>query len=142
MKTPKYLAKVVQKYLDITIDLLKKKRLNFKNVKLNEVPKKPGVYAIFDKNDIIYVGRTKNLQRRLIKEHRRGKVEQSQFRRALMNNYGFSDEEQLNRYIDKCSFSFVEMDKLIEMVRLEHFVTAILKPKLNVELKTDKNKSV
>ena len=59
-----------------------------------------------------------------------------------MNNYGFSDEEQLNRYIDKCSFSFVEMDKLIEMVRLEHFVTAILKPKLNVELKTDKNKSV
>ena len=40
MKTPKYLAKVVQKYLDITIDLLKKKRLNFKNVKLNEVPKK------------------------------------------------------------------------------------------------------
>ena len=50
------------------------------------IPKAPDVYTIIDKEDgaVIYVGRTKNLRRRILENHKSGNIKGSQFRKALM----------------------------------------------------------
>lgn len=117
-------------------ELLNGKSLGFRNVVSSEVPDCPGVYVIFDERDVvIYVGRTKNLRRRLLGDHRRGNVRGSQFRKALMQNYGLISEEQVNNYVDRCTFKFKEIEDPQERIRLEHFVIAILAPILNIKLK-------
>jgi excinuclease UvrABC nuclease subunit len=130
------LENVALKYVGKVKELLNSKSLSFKNVVSNEVPDRPGVYAIFDEhNRVIYVGRTKNLRRRLLRDHRRGNVRGSQFRKALMQNYGLTDEEQINSHVDQLTFKFKEVDDPEERIRLEHFATAVLAPKLNMKLK-------
>jgi excinuclease UvrABC nuclease subunit len=130
------LENVALEYVGKVKELLNSKSLSFKNVASSEVPDRPGVYAIFDERGrVIYVGRTRNLRRRLLRDHKRGNVRGSQFRKALMQNYGLTDEEQINSYVDQFTFKFKEVDDPEERIRLEHFATAVLAPKLNMKLK-------
>jgi len=130
------LENVALEYVGKVKELLNSKSLSFKNVASSEVPDRPGVYAIFDERcRVIYVGRTRNLRRRLLRDHRRGNVRGSQFRKALMQNYGLTDEEQINSHVDQFTFKFKEVDNPEERIRLEHFATAVLAPKLNMKLK-------
>jgi len=130
------LENVALKYVGKVKELLNSKSLSFKNVVSSEVPDRPGVYAIFDERGrVIYVGRTRNLRRRLLRDHRRGNVRGSQFRKALMQNYGLTDEEQINSHVDQFTFKFKEVYDPEERIRLEHFATAVLAPKLNMKLK-------
>jgi hypothetical protein len=72
----------------------------------------------------------------LLKQHRQGNVRGSQFRKALGQKYSLTSEAEISAYIrDNCSFQFLTVDKFEEIVRLEHFVTAILALVLNTELK-------
>jgi hypothetical protein len=78
----------------------------------------------------------KNLRIRLLQQHRKGNVRGSQFRKALGQKHNLSGETEISSYIrDNCSFQFLSVETFEEMVRLEHFVTAILAPVLNTELK-------
>jgi hypothetical protein len=52
-----------------------------------------------------------------------------------MQNYGLTDEEQINSHVDQFTFKFKEVDNPEERIRLEHFATAVLAPKLNMKLK-------
>jgi excinuclease UvrABC nuclease subunit len=118
--------------------LLTGSRLNFFEASSEHVPKEPGVYAIYDKRvkAITYVGRTKNLRRRLLGDHKRGNVKGSQFRRALKQNFALESEMEITTYIlENCTFQFMVINEFDEMVRLEHFTTAILAPILNIKLK-------
>ena len=76
---------IVARYLKRLKEVLGQPPKNFADNSLDNVPKKPGVYVIHDKKSqrIIYAGRTKNLRRRLLSDHRRGNIEGSQFRKAL-----------------------------------------------------------
>ena len=103
-----------------------------------DIPKDPGVYIIFDKRlgKNTYVGRSRNLRRRLLQNHKQGNVEGSQFRKALGQNFKLDSESKITKYIlENCSFKCLVVKDFEEMVRLEHFVTAILGPILNVKLK-------
>jgi len=96
------------------------------------------VYAIYDRklDKIVYVGRTKNLKRRLLGDHKRGNVKGSQFRKALGRYFDLKTESEITRYIsEKYSFQFIQIQDFEEMVRLEHFTTAIMAPILNVKLR-------
>ena len=118
--------------------LLAKPRYRFADVSPRDIPKAPGVYVIHDKrmNAIIYAGRTKNLKRRLLGDHKRGNVRGSQFRKALGRNFTLSSEDEITSYILKnCSFQFIALEEFEEIVRLEHFALAVLGPILNVRLK-------
>ena len=93
---------------------------------------------IYDKgmDAIIYAGRTKNLRRRLLGDHRRGNMKGSQFRKALGRNFTLRSEDEITSYILRnCSFQFMALEEFEEIVRLEHFVIAVLGPILNVRLK-------
>jgi len=127
---------IALEYVGKVKELLGGRSFNFRNVVSSEVPNEPGVYVIFnERGEIIYVGRTKNLRRRLLGDHKRGNIRGSQFRKALMQNYGFASEEQISNYVDRCKFKFKEIADPLERIRLEHFATAILAPTLNMKLK-------
>lgn len=69
-------------------------------------------------------------------DHRRGNIEGSQFRKALGQSLGTGNEKEIRKYIEEnCSFRFMVVENFEEMVRLEHFVTAVIAPTLNVKLK-------
>jgi len=118
--------------------LLAEPRYRFSDASFRDIPKQLGVYLIHDKkmNSIIYAGRTKNLRRRLLGDHKRGNVKGSQFRKALGRNFTLKSEDEITSYILKnCSFQFLPLEEFGEIVRLEHFVIAVLGPILNVRLK-------
>lgn len=103
-----------------------------------EVSKGSGVYAVYDnKSDrILYIGRTGNLRRRLLGDHKRGNVEGSHFRKALGRRFTLRSEDEISSYItENCSFQFIEINEFEEMVRLEHFTTSIIAPILNIKLR-------
>ena len=125
-------------YVKMLKELLAKPRYSFADASSQDVPQQVGVYVISDKrmNAIIYAGRTKNLKRRLLGDHRRGNIKGSQFRKALGRNYTLKSEDEITSYILKnCSFQFLPLEEFGEIVRLEHFAIAILGPILNVRLK-------
>jgi len=129
---------VVSNYVNMLRMLLAQPRYRFAVVTSKDVPKRPGVYVISDKitDAIIYVGRTKNLKRRLLGDHKRGNIRGSQFRKALGRNFDLKSENEITGYIlENCSFQFLSLEDFEEIVRLEHFALAVLGPILNVRLK-------
>ena len=119
-------------------NLLSQPSYNFSEASANDIPSSSGVYVIQDqaKNQLIYVGRTKNLRRRLLGDHKRGNIEGSQFRKSLGNSLGAESENAISEYIkENCNFRFLLVPSFQETIRLEHFATAILAPMLNVQLK-------
>jgi hypothetical protein len=72
----------------------------------------------------------------LLQQHRQGNIRGSQFRKALGQKHNLNSETEISNYIrENCSFQFLPVENFEEMVRLEHFITAILAPTLNIELK-------
>jgi hypothetical protein len=72
------LENIALQYVSKIKELLVNRSLSFKNAHSSEVPDKPGVYVIFNEhNKIIYVGRARNLRRRLLGDHRRGNIKGS-----------------------------------------------------------------
>lgn len=129
---------VISDYLEKMNKLLSKPKYDFSKASFKDVPKEPGVYAIYDTElkAIIYIGRTGNLRRRLLRNHKSGNVRGSQFRKALGHHFNLRSEDQITRYIlDNCNFQYVVIKQFEEMIRLEHFATAILAPVLNVKLR-------
>lgn len=129
---------VISRYLVMMKKLLAEPSYNFAKVSSANVPNEPGVYVIYDKRvkAIIYAGRTKNLRRRLLSDHKRGNIEGSQFRRALKRSLALELESEITRYIlENCNLQFMVIQEFEEMVRLEHFITAVLAPVLNTQLK-------
>jgi len=129
---------VVSHYRGMLKKLLAEPRHRFADASSRDIPKETGVYVIYDErmDAIIYAGRTKNLKRRLLGDHKRGNVRSSQFRKALGQNFTLNTEDEITSYILKnCSFQFMTLEEIEEIIRLEHFAIAVLGPILNVRLK-------
>ena len=129
---------VVSHYVEMLEKLLAEPRYRFADASSRDVPREPGVYVIYDErvSKIIYAGRTKNLRRRLLSDHKRGNIRGSQFRKALGRNFVLNSEDEITSYILKnCSFQFMALEEFEETVRLEHFAIAVLGPILNIRLK-------
>ena len=119
-------------------ELLARPKYRFSTISSADIPKEPGVYAIHDSRlkTIIYIGRTRNLRRRLLRNHKSGNIRGSQFRKALGQKLDLKSETEITNYIlENCSFQFMVVKEFEEMVRLEHFATAVLAPILNVRLR-------
>lgn len=103
-----------------------------------QVPAASGVYVIYEDspNQMLYAGRSKNLRARLLQQHKTGYIRGSFFRKKLGQKYNLDSITKISNYIkDNCSFKLLEVKSFEEMVRLEHFITAIMAPILNTELK-------
>lgn len=129
---------VVSEYTKKMKELLERPKLSFSEASSGDVSREPGVYVIYNEKleKIIYIGRTRNLRRRLLGNHKGGNIKGSQFRKALGKSYKLKPEAEITEYILKnCSFRFMVVESFEEMIRLEHFSTAVLAPLLNVRLK-------
>ena len=130
--------RAISHYLEMLKKLLAQPRYRFADASSRDTPKEQGVYVIYDKRigAITYAGRTSDLRRRLLGDHKRGNVRGSQFRKALGRNFALNSEDEITSYILRnCSFQFIVLDEFEEIIRLEHFAIAVLDPILNVRLK-------
>jgi DNA-directed RNA polymerase subunit RPC12/RpoP/predicted GIY-YIG superfamily endonuclease len=135
-------ASLIQSNIAIYFEKLKKildqPVYNFSEATPEQVPAASGVYVIYDNssNQMIYAGRSKNLRVRLLQQHKSGNIRGSQFRKALGQKHNLDGEAKISDYIKaNCSFKLLEVGSFEEIVRLEHFITAIMAPILNTELK-------
>ncbi len=102
---------------------MKLNQQNFKNI-TKTLPKNPGVYQYYDKNDkILYVGKAKNLKNRI----------SSYFNRDSLMTY---KTKLLVKKIEKLEFIIVKTE--LDALLLENNLIKKLKPKYNILLKDDK----
>ena len=78
---------------------------------ISDIPTSQGAYLIYDKDeDIIYVGKGKNLKRRICDDHRGGdeKMSTSTFRRSVNKIHGIAAGRPLRDWVrNNCTFAFV-----------------------------------
>lgn len=104
------------------------------SIEPKKVTQNAGVYIIHDKTrgEVLYVGESENLKRRLFTNHRSGNRRGSAFRRALSKWRNMDNETEIKRYIvQNCSFQILQISDKLERKRLEHFAIAALNPILN-----------
>ncbi len=118
--------------------LLSQPNHSFDEVSSTDVPRTLGVYVIYDKRigKIIYAGRSKDLRRRLLGDHKRGNIDGSQFRKAFGRTLKTTDEKEISESIrQNCTFRYISIEKFEDAVRFEHFITAILAPVFNIKIR-------
>jgi hypothetical protein len=80
---------------------------------ISDIPKSQGAYVIYDNAaNRIYVGKGKNLKRRICADHRGGDKEMSTstFRRRVNKLYGVAAGRPLRDWVtNNCSFAFVSI---------------------------------
>ena len=80
---------------------------------VNNLPATQGVYLICSReNQVIYVGKSKNLKIRIRNNHISGatNANKSAFRRQLVNSINIDAGIELKQWIiDNCSFSYIEI---------------------------------
>jgi hypothetical protein len=80
---------------------------------VSEIPTTQGVYLIYDKSaGKIYVGKGKNLRRRLQADHCGGDEDMSTstFRRSVSKVYGITAGQPVREWVrTNCSFAFVDV---------------------------------
>lgn len=75
--------KIVERFLD-------SKEYYFFALKPSDIPEKPGVYAIFNAEETLYVGRTKNLRRRLYTNHLMGPLTNVRLKKYILGDSSLS----------------------------------------------------
>jgi hypothetical protein len=129
----------IQKYNDWLIQLLESNPISFNTENLQEIlPEQMGIYCISEKKndvlEIIYVGRSKNLQKRIYRNHLKGSRKNSTLRRKLDKFGKYADEDSISNYLCKqCVTQFIVFDDKDKLERnfFEHFAIAVLRPKFN-----------
>jgi len=120
------------------------------------VPSKPGVYVVWRGREVVYVGSSGDLPRRLLGDHLQGNVRGSRLRRALSWDLGLADpaerkarlsrerEDMISRHLrERCAFQFIVEGDERRRAMLERFAIALLNPRLvsPVELPGNRSKA-
>ncbi len=122
---------------------LAKEAINLGPKRINDVnlPQKSGVYIIRHNRDgIIYIGKAKNLKRRIGTDHLSAETSDtmSAFRRSVHKEYEVQFGPKMKEWIsDNCSFSYLEIEghdiySLVEAILIASFRSNKLlnKPKI------------
>ena len=134
----------VETLLEKLTELSKKPAQSFRTAERNHVPEQNGVYVIFEADRCIYVGRSRNLRRRLLGDHRVGG--NSQFRydvglyRGLVPTHEPKDayrtnqeyKEDITGYVwSRCSFVFSAIEPSQRTSEFENIARWALQPEFN-----------
>ena len=110
----------------------------FSDLKPSEIPDKPGVYAIYNSSETLYVGRSKNLRQRLYRNHLMGSLSNARLKKYLIgDNDCFPDIStplEAKKYlIEHCYLQFMQFDTVIERGRVEGLLSFALNVKYAYE---------
>lgn len=126
---------LIKQYKQIISELLRQPILNFDDELSKKIPKQPGIYRIFESNNLnkaIYIGKSKSLQRRIIGDHYTGDRIASTLKRKLINGEDLSNEKEVKNYLsNNCLVQFLMIQDKDLLTSIEHFAVAVLKPKWN-----------
>lgn len=114
--------------------LLNSPAYEFSRQDRRKIPEAPGVYIIYyrTRGQVLYIGESDNLRRRLFSNHRSGNRRGSAFRRALSRWEKLEEERTISEYIiQNCSFQVLPVSDKLKRKRFEHFAIAVLNPRLN-----------
>jgi predicted GIY-YIG superfamily endonuclease len=117
----------------IANQLLAATSLYFENLKPSDIPEDtPGVYAIFDNNtkETLYVGRTKNLRRRLYTNHLHGPQANARLKKYLLedelqkNIKNMADAKQYLK--DNCYVKYIVESDTVRRGKIEGLLSYLL----------------
>jgi len=113
--------------------LLAQPSIQFKKLQPWMLPKKTaGVYMITAKDKPYYVGRTKNLRRRL-PEHLNGPPQSARLKKYLADSGECANFEEAKQFLlEHATFQWIEEADMRTRYFLECYATAMLQPKYGV----------
>jgi len=119
---------------DIVKKFLSGNKYYFSDLKPSDIPDKlPGVYAIFNSTETLYVGRTVNLRRRLYTNHLMGPLANARLKKYLIEDPSFPnilESADAKAYLkEHCYFQFMQADTVIERGRIEGLLSFALSVK-------------
>jgi hypothetical protein len=119
----------IERYRKILYDVLAKERTLIGTVKRKDIPKLPGIYLVFELDNPVYVGSTKDLKRRIASNLKRGR---GHYLSSLLRKRMFSgDRDQTVAYLAKCSIVWCKISPELRAEWVERFCQSILKTKYN-----------
>lgn len=104
------------------------------DIESSKITSSSGVYIIYNKktDNIMYVGESKNLRQRILKNHIQGNVHGSVFRGAVKELHKFDNEDEITKFIKaNCSIQLEEIKNARDRMLFEHFSIAVLNPPYN-----------
>jgi excinuclease UvrABC nuclease subunit len=120
--------------------------ISFAGVVWDQVPDLPGVYVIYDRSEVIYVGMAgrngKGSLRKRLRDHRTGQMVNMFAQYLFLARVQFVHEERFTHpraakqachayILERCSFRFVATHDGAEARALENQLKVTLKPALN-----------
>lgn len=115
----------MQQGKQIAEGVLSAPKLFFAEIKPSQLPEVPGVYVIkvHNSDETLYVGRTKNLRKRIYNNHLHGPVTNARLKKYLIedpNEPGITDIETAKQFLkDYCYVQFKKIDNLQERGQAE-----------------------
>jgi predicted GIY-YIG superfamily endonuclease len=106
----------------------------YRDLKPSMIPEQPGVYlitAMIDAEEqVYYVGRTKNLRRRLSSDHLHGNLAGARLKKYLIASEECADKIEAKKFIRQfCSARWIEHADFRMRGAIEGYATALLFPK-------------
>ena len=107
----------------------------FSTLKPSSIPHKlPGVYAIFNSSETLYVGRTKNLRQRLYNNHLMGPLSNARLKKYLIEDYlcfpNILTPDDAKAYLrENCYVQFITVSTIIERGKIEGLLSFVLNVK-------------
>ena len=128
----KYLSRRMEEAQRIAEQLLESKQFAFRGLTPSMLKNDPGVYAIFDQatGATLYVGRTKNIRRRLYTNHLMGPEANARLKKYLAEDRNRQDIPNMaaaKQYlIDNCYFQYIRVDETIKRGQVEGLLSFLL----------------
>ena len=116
----------------IVEQLLNSQQYTFRGLTPSMLESVPGVYAIFDKTKgaTLYVGRTKNVRRRLYTNHLMGPETNARLKKYLYKDSDRPDIPDMvaaKQYlIDNCYFQYIRVDEMVKRGQIEGLLSYLL----------------
>ena len=116
----------------IVEQLLNSQQYTFRGLIPSMLENVPGVYAIFDQvtGATLYVGRTKNIRRRLYTNHLMGPETNARLKKYLYKDSDRPDIPDMvaaKQYlIDNCYFHYIGVDEMIKRGQIEGLLSYLL----------------
>ncbi len=116
----------------IVEQLLNSQQYTFRGLTPSMLESVPGVYAIFDQTTgaTLYVGRTKNIRRRLYTNHLMGPETNARLKKYLAEDRNRQDIPNIvaaKQYLlDNCYFQYIRVDEMVKRGQIEGLLSYLL----------------
>ena len=126
------LQKRLEEAQRIAEQLLESQQYTFRGLTPSMLESVPGVYAIFDRSTgaTVYVGRTKNIRRRLYPNHLMGPETNARLKKYLCKDSDRPDIPDMvaaKQYlIDNCYFQYVRVEEMVKRGQVEGLLSFLL----------------